>query len=285
MAVDLARKLVSEGPFELVDLGVARDSYRESRLRQGAPPTKGQVPKLLTPPTANAKLGKGLKRGVIEYGLSLAPAALSVIYNVCRFATQECRKGCVAFAGHGEMPWVIKARVIKTVFFGENPSEFLTLLCHELQDVWDKYGETARVRLNNFADLPWEDILITWNGKTTTIFGHFPRLRFYDYTKYKERAVAANLGAFEWPGNYRLTYSASEKTADSEIVSLIMQGVNTAVLFDVPVGHPLPGSWEGVQVMDGDEHDDRWSDHNYTLVALRAKGRMRKGEWDMVRTV
>lgn len=289
MAVDLARHLVASGPYELVALEEARDCYRQFRLDQGAPPTKGQVPKLLTPPTANAKLGKGLKNGVFEFGLSLAPAMLSEEVNVCRFSSPECRKGCVAFAGHGEMSWVIKARIIKTLFLHQHTAEFLTLLVHELDhDVWVKHDTDARVRLNNFSDIPWEDITI--DGKS--IFGIFPRLRFYDYTKWGIRAMDANLGSFEWPGNYRLTYSASEKTSDEGIVRQATQGVNTAVLFDVPAGQPLPSSWEGVRVIDGDEHDDRWLDPSYVIVGLRAKGRMRQAAksptgkgWKMVRHI
>lgn len=289
MVLDLARQLVSAGPYELVDLQVARDCYRQFRVDQGAPPTNGQVPPLLTPPTANAKLGKGLKNGVFEFGLSLAPAMLSEEVNVCRFSSPECRKGCVAFAGHGEMSWVIKARVIKTRFLAQYTAEFLTLLFHELEHaVWGKYETHARVRLNNFSDIPWEEIVV--GGQT--VFGHFPRLRFYDYTKWGIRAMDANLGAFEWPGNYRLTYSASEKTTDEGIVRQALQGVNTAVLFDVPVGDDLPSSWEGVQVIDGDEHDDRWLDPSYVIVGLRAKGRMRNAAksptgkgWNMVRHI
>jgi len=291
MATDLVRHLQDQGPFQLVDLQSARDCYRQFRVDQGAPPTKGQVPQLLTPPTANAKLGKGLKNGIFEFGLSLAPAMLSILWNICRFSTANCRKGCVAYAGHGEMPWVIKARVIKTLFLAEHPAEFLTLLVYELQKVWDKYGVDARVRLNNFSDIPWETIYVTPHGvevqqqRAITLFEMFPRLRFYDYTKWGIRAMDANLGAFEWPGNYRLTYSASEKTTNEGIVRQALQGVNTAVLFDVPVGQPLPGIWQGVQVIDGDLHDDRWLDPSYVIVGLRAKGRMRKGKWDMVRKV
>ncbi len=288
MTTDLARQLLAAGPYELVALQDARDAYRAFRLLQGAPATKGQVPKLLTPPTANAKLGKGLKNGVFEFGLSLAPAMLSELVNVCRFSSPECRKGCVAYAGHGEMPWVIKARVIKTLFLAEHTPEFLTLLIHELDhDVWQKHGTNARVRLNNFSDIPWEDLAIVFPKENTTacIFARFPRLRFYDYTKWLERAMTANLGAFEWPGNYRLTYSASEKSDDVKVASYVAQGVNTAVLFDVLAGQPLPSSWEGVRVIDGDEHDDRWLDASYVVVGLRAKGRMRKGTWKMVRKV
>lgn len=273
MALDMVRLLAKHGRPTPRSRRDSLQCWGEFRAEQGMANT---TPALLTPPTANAKLALGLANGIFEYGLSLAPAMLSNMYNVCRFATPECSRGCVAYAGHGEMPWVIKARIVKTLFLGQHPDEFYTLLMHELDRVWEKHGVNGRVRLCNFQDIPWE---VLWRG----LFEDHGRLRFYDYTKWGQRAIDSNLGFYGWPSNYRLTMSASERTTDEEIVHQVNEGINTAVLFDVKKGCPLPSVWKGARVLDGDLHDDRWTDPSYVIVGLRAKGRMKKGNWNMVR--
>lgn len=270
--LDLARTLVRRGPFTFVPWKDARQCYASFRGEHGA---KAVATPLLSAPADNAKFKK---TKLITYGLSLAQANMSGDYNTCRFSTPNCRAGCVSFAGKGELATVQNGRIRKTLFLAEHPNEFYTLLVEELEKIQQKHGtEELRVRMNTFSDLPWERL-------SPNIFEIFPRMRFYDYTKWGDRAIDANLGAFEWPGNYRLTFSASEKTSDAAIVAATEAGVNHAVLFDVKRGDELPSVWEGVQVLDGDKHDDRWDDPKFVIVGLRAKGRMRKGTWKMVRS-
>ena len=283
MALDLVRHLVAGGPYELTDVATAKECYALFRGQRGA---KAVATPLLTMPADNAKYAKSIKLNeeraedayILTFGLSLAQADSSHQWNTCRFSSPECRMGCVSFAGKGELATVQAGRIRKTQFLAEHPSEFFTLLFAELQKVWETHGTHALVRLNTFSDIPWETL-------SPSVFARFPRMRFYDYTKWGVRSMDANLGAFEWPGNYRLIYSASEKTKDSDVVRSVMDGVNYAVLFDVPRGQPLPAIWEGVQVIDGDSSDDRWYDAKYSVIGLRAKGRMRKGNWKMVRKV
>ena len=74
----------------------------------------------------------------------------------------------------------------------------------------------------------------------------FPRLRFYDYTKYP-----ADLRT-DLPPNYTLTYSWSERPeAAEQLGAYAKRGFNTAVVFNVAKGHPLPARWRGREVVAG----------------------------------
>lgn len=253
--MDLVRSLLERGPFDYIDLREAKRLWRSHREAHGLT----GCPKLLTWPTENVKYDKTLLMSVFVYGLSLAQAELSG-WNVCRYSTPACRKGCVATAGNGMYPKVIPARIVKTLFLAEQPAAFLTLLMHELRQVWEMHGVNARVRLNTFSDIPWEQV-------HPELFTTFPLLRFYDYTKWPNRINV--------PSNYHLTKSASERTADSSVLINTTHGENVAVVFTTTRTQELPGSYLGIPVIDGDKSDDRWGDPRGVIVGLRAKGRMR----------
>jgi hypothetical protein len=138
----------------------------------------------------------------VIYGLSLAPAGLSGV-QVCRYRTPECEAGCVAFSGKGDLPDVIRARQAKTVFLAERPASVLRILVDELDRVSRRFGAQLAVRLNTFSDLPWERI-VPW------LFERFAGVRFYDYTKWSDRAT---------PENYDLTFSVSDRTPDATAVA------------------------------------------------------------------
>src|SRR5258708_7942942 len=125
--LDLARTLVRGGPYSFVPWKDAADCYAQFRGDHGA---KAVATPLLTAPTDNAKFNKTEH---VTYGLSLAQSGMSEEYNTCRFSTAECRKGCVSFAGKGELATVQAGRIRKTVFLAEHPNEFFTLLVGELE--------------------------------------------------------------------------------------------------------------------------------------------------------
>lgn len=258
--MDLVRSLLERAPFEFIDHKQARVMYGEFRGQHGAAPV---ATPLLTAPDENTKFRKTRTK---VYGLSLAPADLSGV-NACRFSTPECRAGCVAFAGRGELSGVIAGRVRKTQFLNEQPAAFLTLLMFEIAKAYERHGLDLRVRLNTFSDIPWERVC-------PELFERFPLVRFYDYTKWPTR---------ETPSNYTLTRSVSERTYDAEILLHATHGGNQAVVFGVPRTKLLPTSYMGVRVIDGDASDDRSGDPRGVIVGLRAKGRMRKGAWGTVR--
>jgi hypothetical protein len=237
----------------------ARALWEEVRETHGL---KG-APALLTPPEGNAKFAK---TAVPTYGLALAPHKLSATVNVCRYATPECRAGCVAFAGHGEMPFVQRVRIARTEFLAQHPDAFVALLTGELERLVSNRKRYA-VRLNTFSDLPWERI-------APALFT-LPRIQFYDYTKWPMDLRA------DRPANYHLTYSASERTTGAQVVDYVTGGQNVAVIFAVKRGQPLPTEYLGCRVIDGDKSDARYRDPVGVVVGLRAKGRMARGSWTM----
>jgi hypothetical protein len=260
-APDLTRILLSTNLSRdtvlSVDLRTARLEW--AAVRSGYGFVNAPTP-LLTPPDANVKLSKSAADAVI-YGLSLAPAGLSG-WQVCRYRTPECEAGCVAFSGKGDLPDVIRARQAKTAFLAERPASFLRILV-------DEVGTRLAARLNTFSDLPWERIA-PW------LFNHFSDVTFYDYSKWSDR---------ETPANYDITFSVSDRTPDAKAIEMAAGGRRVAVVFSTRRTQPLPDSWNGVPVVDGDKTDARFTDPAGVIVGLRAKGRMRRGTWVMVREV
>ena len=71
------------------------------------------------------------------------------------------------------------------------------------------------------------------------------------------------------PANYHLTFSASERTTD--LVAAAGHYGTVAVVFSTRRGAPLPATWDGLAVSDGDVSDSRWKD-SAGIIGLRAKG-------------
>lgn len=219
-----------------------------------------------TMPNANAKLDKSEE---LIFGLSLAQSNLSGI-NVCWWSSPECRANCVGKNGNNGFPKTMKAKIAKTRFLFEHPEEAGIVLA----DFWSKaeqkgieLGKEVGGRLNTFSDINWIEAA-PW------IFNRFKSISFYDYTKDWKR-----VSPFE---NYTLTYSASERTTDNEIISFLEQGKNVAIVFSMWNKHPLPEAYLGFPVVDGDKDDVRWKDPTGVIVGLRRKGSM-KASSPMVR--
>lgn len=264
--MDLPRELIKRGPFTLIDFKEAQERWQVFRLDHNA---QGH-PALLTDPDGNAKFAK-TKAEV--YGLALAQARTSLVTNVCPYSTPECRKGCVSYAGMGVFKNVQAGRIRKTGFLKRDPEAFLTLLTREIEKVWTKHGLNARIRLNTFSDISWELV-------HPDLFKIAPRLKYYDYTKVPLDVRNPNV-----PKNYRLTYSASEKTTDEEITNMLQVGRNVAIVFDVKRHVDLPKLHLGYRVVDGDKSDDRYIDPRGVVIGLRSKGLMRKQGGKMPRKV
>jgi hypothetical protein len=220
-----------------------------------------------TIPTDNQKYDKSEE---LIYGLSLAQSNLSGI-NVCHWSTPECRANCVGKNGNNGFPSIMRAKIAKTRFLFEHPKEAGIMLA----DFWEKANDKIELgnevggRLNTFSDLNWIEIA-AW------IFTRFPNISYYDYTKDFSRESPFS--------NYHLTYSASERTTDDEIIDLVSQGKNMAVVFGVWGKKPLPPEYLGFPVIDGDKDDTRWKDPKGVIVGLRRKGTLR-ADSPMVRKV
>jgi hypothetical protein len=236
---------------------------------------------LFTKPAANPKLAKSLGFGVSTLVLHLAPADLAGRGTTCRFASPECREACLNTGGHGGIGagtldeiksgtrtnTVQAARIRKTHDFLDDADAFIARLYKEIVRHADEcyaVGIRPAVRLNGTSDIPWERV-------ARDLFDNLPDVTFYDYTKYPlSKRPTANL-----PRNYSLTMSYSgHNTVDC--VEALTNGRNVAVVFGVAKGQPLPATWNGFPVLDGDLHDARFLDPLGHVVGLRAKGRARK---------
>ncbi len=128
--------------------------------------------------------------------------------------------------------------------------------------IWMDIGEAIKsasradkklcIRLNGTSNLPMLGIKFA---------KRFPEVQFYDYTK------ILGMTKYDLPRNYHLTFSRSEYN-EKEILPLVKQGRNVAVLFD-----QIPETWNGFHVIDGDISDLRFVDPQGVIVGLSPKNK------------
>ena len=232
---------------------------------------------------SNPKILKGEKYGYRTIGLFLAPSNLSG-HNVCPKASAGCIATCLNTAGRGQMNNVQRARLARTALFFADRDAFMFQLSTELVTEIKsakRAGLIPVVRLNGTSDIRWEDIPVPCStgpqdylaNYYPNIMAMFPEVQFYDYTKLLDRMEGGP--ADPMPTNYHLTASRDE-TNDANCLSVLKSGGNVAVVFSTKKGQPLPKTWNGYTVIDGDEHDLRFRDVRGVVVGLRAKGKARK---------
>ena len=228
--------------------------------------------------TGNPKILKGIKQGYNTYILHLAPADLSG-FNTCPKATAGCKAACLNTAGRGGMfkkgattNTIQEARIRKTKLFFNDRITFMNLL---VKDIELGIKQSARLnlipvfRLNGTSDLSFEKYEVNRNGQTySNIFMAFPEVQFYDYTKILGRKVKGI-------ANYNLTFSAADGN-DADVVKAIQQDYNVATVFGIKKTLPMPESYNGLPVFNGDESDLRFLDPKGVVVGLYAKGKAKK---------
>ena len=224
--------------------------------------------------TGNPKVLKGMKQGYNTYILHLSPANVSG-YETCAKRTAGCTAACLNTAGRGGMfkkgestNVIQEARKRKTRMFFENREQFMQLLALDIQKAIrqsEKLGLIPVFRLNGTSDLAWEKYEVV-DGKN--IFQLFPEVQFYDYTKILGRKVA------HIP-NYHLTFSAADGN-DADVLKAIASGMNVATVFGLKKTEPMPETYNGRTVFNGDESDLRFLDPKGVVVGLYAKGRAKK---------
>lgn len=228
--------------------------------------------------TGNPKVLKGQKQGYMTFILHLAPASVSG-YNTCPKATTGCKAACLNTAGRGGMfkkgentNVIQKARIRKTIVFFENRTQFMSDLVKDIIlgiKQAQKKDMIPVFRLNGTSDIAFEKYSVTVNGtEYANIFAAFPTIQFYDYTKILGRKI-------KHIPNYSLTFSAADGN-DSDVQAAIEQGYNIATVFGVKKTAPLPLSYLGLPVFNGDESDLRFLDPTGVIVGLYAKGPAKK---------
>ena len=230
----------------------------------------------------NPKTLKGEVQGYNTYILHLAPAEESG-YNTCPKATDGCKFGCLNKAGRGGMfkkgettNVIQQARIRKTKYFFENRDAFMADLVADIKLAIKQSlnkGLIPVIRLNGTSDLSFEKYLVP--GTMMNLFQYFPLIQFYDYTKVLGRKVSL------YP-NYHLTFSAADGN-DDDVTKAIQQGYNIAVVFGTKKGQPLPETYLGLPVVNGDESDLRFLDVKNVVVGLYAKGKAKKDTFGFVK--
>jgi hypothetical protein len=239
-----------------------------------------KVTRLLAPGKSNTKTLKSdlFSDEYITYSLSLAPAKSSG-FNLCPSASKHCIESCIFTSGlAGVFPRTIQpARIAKARMLRMNKDVFIDRLMTELlsaQRLASRKGRKLAVRLNVFSDVMWE-------REFPSIFTTFPNIQFYEYTKIYNRMVRFTLG--QLPPNYHLTFSWSGKNKE-QCEDILSRWANVAVPFHVKRSKPLPSTFLGRPVLDGDLTDLRFLDtidivdksQHGCIIGLRAKGKGRK---------
>lgn len=221
----------------------------------------------------NPKTLKGEAQGWLTAVLHLSPASSSGIGNVCAMATPGCIATCLNTAGRGGIfrkgettNAIQEARKRRTRAWFANREAFTDQLAQDIVRLEKRaaaQGLRLAVRVNGTSDLPMLAIALA---------RRFPTVQFYDYTK----MPVWRMGAYAWaPDNLHRTFSRSELNAQN-VWTAMEHDMNIAVVFSTRRGQPLPATYLGRPVIDGDKHDLRFLDPINVVVGLRAKGRARK---------
>ena len=199
-------------------------------------------------------------------------------FTFCTGSNQNCRDACLVFAGQNASElYNTYRKIAQTMALLNEPEAFARMLVESI-DRFVRSREIASgtlpfMRLNVLSDIPWE-IICPW------LFRRFERLQFYDYTKVPGRRL---------PTNYDLTFSVSGTNLEYAQDEINARDRRVAVVF---LGHkmkggswtpikvkgakllaqvPLPRTFWGLPVVDGDISDVRPLDPAPSCVGLRWK--------------
>lgn len=230
--------------------------------------------KLLTEPTGNTKIEKGIKFGYLTSGLHLAPHTLSG-YNVCQKASPQCSRDCLTTAGRGVYSNTKEARVRKTKMFFEDRKTFMQLLERDVQALIraaKRQNLIPCLRLNLTSDLPWHKIIVR-DGQC--LMDLYPEVIYYNYTKVPRRAVDKH------PLEH-ITFSRAENN-DEDCFKALANGMNVAVVMSADVIAQLDQFKGRLRLFDGDISDLRFKDPKGKygrIIYLKAKGKAKKATED-----
>ena len=219
--------------------------------------------------TSSYKTRKGESAGYMTGILYLMPAESGGGVNLCPASTPECRALCLVTSGRGVMSHVQRGRKRKTDWWHRDQAGFMAQLTRDIEALIRAAGRRGlipAVRLNGTSDIDWSRVPV---GRHANIFDAFSSVKFYDYTKRIDILTRPR------PANYDLTFSRSEKNGRAT-TRMLAAGTRTAVVFAVGRHDPLPQTWLGRPVADGDKDDLRFLDRAGVVIGLRAKGAARR---------
>jgi hypothetical protein len=251
---------------------VTRARRLQARLRATVGYRKAPAA-MLTSGAAQYKLGKntlpsfGLmlmpERGLMADGLADVRAAFRLTgpWNLCPLASIGCALACLSRSGQSGMPDQQRAQAVRTAFLLSNPHAAGLIIGAEIRAALRRHGR-INLRLNVTSDIRWELVAPDMVAALTDA-----GVNLYDYTAWSPDQRAES-------DAYQLTYSAKEPshTPDDYLTDILGNGGNVAMPFTTRRGEPLPATWHGFTVIDGDESDERRNDPAGVVIGLRAKG-------------
>lgn len=210
------------------------------------------------------------KNDIPTWGLSLMPEKRNSFgVDLCIDSNVHCRNGCIVNSGGARFQAVMDSRLKKTDFFLSDKERFLKILWAELCYI-DATEDLALIRLNMYSDVDWYNEFLTYGYDLTK----FKNLIFYGYTKrpsiLEQSSELSNFDSvFSYSGyNWKLC----EHYLSTKVC-------NVSVVFKLRKKDPLPKTWNGFPVLDGDLNDQRLKSIEGTgfIIALRYKSPVAKG--------
>jgi hypothetical protein len=206
----------------------------------------------------SAKAIKAQSFGYLNAINYMAPASTGGVGNLCPHASPGCLALCLGwYSGQaGIVPAgqegvgnnaARKSRVAKAQLFMRDRKAFMAEMVAAIireEKAAARLGLKLCVRPNGATDINWPRAL----------FDQFPHIQFVDYTKSVAKALAHARG--QLAPNYHVTFSRSE-TNEADCLTVLQAGGNVAVVSS----RPMPETYLGHVVINGDEHDLRHLDN------------------------
>ena len=212
-------------------------------------------------------------------------------FNLCPFATDECKRSCLVKTGQNDEVNNY-SKLLMTYALQSHPAAFVRLLVAALDRYFFEPMKKIRfIRLNVYSDILWEQF-VPWLFERYMGAGHWPERTprsagssgrglahagyFYDYTK-----VAARIG--QTPENYDLTFSYSGDEQNfresmrflaegrARVAAVFLRGKKEWSTRIFPGKKRTNYRFMGYPLVNGDRHDFRPYDPNGVWVALRWK--------------
>jgi len=270
--VTILRMAIREGHrYMMADqCAMARDDRAARAVCiQAALILEGKRPILTTKQTKLDK-AQGDITGYVNRGLTLATSReaspfIGSAFDACIGATDACRLACVGSrTGQGRLPSSAIARIGRTIALHVDPVTFWARYDREVQRE-QRRAERKGYRLAMRCNVASDHAHVAARSAAT-----HPDVAHYDYT-----AIAANVRRVD---GVRRVYSLKDGAQRRMLAKrMIDEGRGVAVVFAASARRkePLPATWNGAPVIDGDLHD-LWflqaPESGPFVVGLRVKG-------------
>ena len=187
--------------------------------------------------------------------------------NLCPHSTRGCRATCLGYAGRLASPPVERAMLARYVLYVSAPAYFWVLVQDEIKQHGkrvNKHGKTLVVRINGTSDI---DIVMEPDVYGIDLWDTQYPTEFQDYTK---RPISFS-GRRHAKSRHYIVRSVTENDGQDVFDNHVG---NLVVPVNLEKDAPLPATFMGRPVVDGDKHDLRLlDDQQNNAVLVRVKKR------------